>query len=372
MSVLKRDVLHRMTQLLGIAALAAGLAFAQGAAAQSAAPLKKVTIAAGTQVLNIAYPWLMMPQALNYWREEGYDVQVIPAQSSLQAIQLLAAGNAEFAQVNSGPLIQAGASNGIPVRTVMVNGVVDWSLVVPDGSPIRSPADFKGKAIGVSTLGTGGVALLQAYLRTNGVTDTDVKIIPVGFGPAALQAMRSGNVQGLMYWASAVASFENAGEKLRYFVAPDWRKYPDFSMIALQSTIGRDQAMVEAIVRGAAKASAFSVANPDCARRLQWKAFPASKPTGADEATLVQRDLHYLNAQLDSMKKALELGGGKLWGRITGAEFGPFEDFMLATKIIGKKLPSPADYVINVPGFFERANNFDSAAVEAQAKKCSI
>jgi ABC-type nitrate/sulfonate/bicarbonate transport system substrate-binding protein len=359
--------------LARLAAIALAFAFAHAALGQSGKPLKKVTIAAGTQVLNIAYPWLMMPQALNYWRDEGYDVQVIVGQSSLQSIQLLAAGNADFAQVNSGPLVQAAVMNQVPLRTVMVNGVVDWSLVVPQASAVKSVSDFKGKAIGVSTLGTGGVALLQSYLRTNGVNpDADIQIIPVGFGPLALQALRSDKVQGLMYWASAVASFENAGEKLRYFVAPEWRKYPDFSLVALQSTIAKDPAMVEAVVRGAAKASEFSVANPDCVRQLQWKHWPSSKPTGGDDATLAKRDLHYLNAQLDSMKKAMDLAGGKLWGRASGAEFAPFEAFLLSTKIIDKKLPNPDDYVIGVPGFFERANTFDHAAVRAQAKACTL
>ena len=350
------------------ACLVAATAFAQ-----SGKPLKKVTIAAGTQVLNIAYPWLMMPQALNYWRDEGYDVQVLAGQSSLQSIQLLVANSADFAQVNSGPLVQATVMNQVPLRTVMVNGVVDWSLVVPGASAVKTVTDFRGKAIGVSTLGTGGVALLQAYLRNNGVNpDGEVQIIPVGFGPLALQALRSDKVQGLMYWASAIASFENAGEKLRYFISPEWRKYPDFSLVTLQSTIAKDPAMVEAVVRGAAKASAFSVANPDCVRQLQWKHWPASKPTGADEATLVKRELHYLNAQIDSMKKALELGGGKLWGRTTGADFAPFEAFLLSSKIIDKKMSNADSYVISVPGFFERANEFDRAAIAAQARACAI
>src|SRR5688500_3619514 len=89
----------------------AAIFFVAGSALAQPKPLKKVTIAAGTQVLNIAYPWLMMPQALNYWRDEGLDVQVIIGQSSLQSIQLMAAGNADFAQVNSGPLVQAAVMN---------------------------------------------------------------------------------------------------------------------------------------------------------------------------------------------------------------------------------------------------------------------
>ena len=57
--------------VLAAVLLVSGCAFAQPK------PMKKVTIAAGTQVLNIAYPWLMMPQALNYWREMSGEAHVL-------------------------------------------------------------------------------------------------------------------------------------------------------------------------------------------------------------------------------------------------------------------------------------------------------
>jgi len=59
-------------------------------------------------------------------------------------------------------------------------------------------------------------------------------------------------------------------------------------MVALQSTIDRDPKMIEAVVRGSAKASLFALTNPDCARQVQWKHYPSTKPTGAEEATLIK------------------------------------------------------------------------------------
>jgi NitT/TauT family transport system substrate-binding protein len=56
--------------------LAAVTAF-QASAQAPAKPLKTVTIAVGTQVLNVTYPWLTLPIVLGYWRDEGYDVKVI-------------------------------------------------------------------------------------------------------------------------------------------------------------------------------------------------------------------------------------------------------------------------------------------------------
>ena len=347
-----------------VATLLAAPAFAQGK--------PKIRIAHGGQLLNISYPWLEMPAALKYWDQEGYDVEVFIGQSSLQSIQLLVAGQADLAQINSGPLVQAVTKNGIPVQDVMMNTVIEWSLVVPEDSPITSVKDFKGKAIGTSSLGTGGVALLKSFMEANGVDpEKEIQILPVGIGPLAYQALRTNQVQGLMYWGSAIASFENFGAKFRRFYDPNWHQMPDFSLVALKSTIDRDSRAIEAVVRGAAKGSLFALTNPDCARKVQWAYRPASKPTGADEATLIKNDVHYLNATLDGMKLALNLSGGKEWGKTTPAQFDPLQEFLLRTKQIDKKVPS-ADLVIGIPNFFERANNFDHEVVEKQAIACNI
>jgi NitT/TauT family transport system substrate-binding protein len=353
------------TVVIGIVAtLLATPAFAQGK--------PKIRIAHGGQVLNISYPWLEMPAALKYWDQEGYDVEVFIGQSSLQSIQLLVAGQADLAQINSGPLVQAVTKNGIPVQDVMMNTVIEWSLVVPEDSPITSVKGFKGKSIGTSSLGTGGVALLKSFMEANGINpDKDIEILPVGIGPLAYEALRTDKVQGLMYWGSAIASFENFGAKFRRFYDPNWRKLPDFSLVALKSTVDRDPKAIEAVVRGAAKGSLFALTNPDCARKVQWAYRPASKPSGADEATLIKNDVHYLGATLDAMKLALDLSGGKEWGKTTPAQFDPLQEFLLRTKQIDKKVPS-ADLVVGIPNFFERANNFDHEAVEKQAIACNI
>jgi NitT/TauT family transport system substrate-binding protein len=118
----------------GLATTALGIVATLLAGPVSAQEKPKIRIAHGGQLLNISYPWLEMPAALKYWDQEGYDVEVFIGQSSLQSIQLLVAGQADLAQINSGPLVQAVTKNGIPVQDVMMNTVIEWSLVVPEDS----------------------------------------------------------------------------------------------------------------------------------------------------------------------------------------------------------------------------------------------
>jgi NitT/TauT family transport system substrate-binding protein len=334
-------------------------------------PLKKVRIAVGTTLLNIGYPWLTVPLALGYWRDEGYDVEVLPVGASMQALQQLVAGNADFSQVNASVVIQANVVNDIPARVVMDNGVIDWSVAVLADSPYKSFADLKGKTIGVFSLATGGIAYMQSALRKAGMDpEHDISMVATGLGAPPVQALRSGEVQGLLYWASALATFQNAGLKLRYLTGSDWRQYPDFTLATLQKTVDADPKMVEAIARGAAKATVFSLANPDCVRRLQWKHWPSTKPTGADEATLAKWDLNNLQAQLNSMTDAFKLNGGKYYGAADPAAYERLQKFMLDAKQITKEIPVE-QYMLHITDFYAKINHFDAAAVRAAAEKCS-
>jgi NitT/TauT family transport system substrate-binding protein len=179
-------------------------------------------------------------------------------------------------------------------------------------------------------------------------------------------------VQGLFYWGSAIAAFENYGTKFRYLYDPKWRELPDFSFVALQSTISADPKMIEGIARGAAKASQFTLDNPECARRVQWKSYPESKPTGADETTLIKWDMHYLNSSLEAMTGALKLSGGKLWGKTTPEQFTQLQDLLVETKLVDSKIANPADYIVGIPNFFEKVNDFDHAAIKAEAMQCKM
>ncbi len=353
------------------ACAALGLA-ALGAQAQqpAAKPLKPVTIALGTQVVNVTYPWLTLPIALGYWKDEGYDVKIVTTGGSLQGIQQMVAGGVDFAQVNSTGLIQANTENNVAVRGIMGTGVIDWGIGVPQDSAIKSVADLKGKKIGIFSLGTGGMPLLKGYLRGNGINpDSDVQIIATGAGAPALEALKSDRVQALMFWGSALTGFENTGTRMRVIFDPAWRALPDFTFATMQKTIDTDPAMVEAISRGAAKATLFAQTNPECTRKIHWKNFPSTKPTGADEATLARWDLALLESQLASMSAAYTMNGGKLIGAMNPAAYGRMQDLMQKDGLIKRTLP-PESMLNLKPGFVEAINRFDHAAVIEAAKAC--
>src|SRR5260370_11906000 len=217
---------RRSTWLVGwICAVVMALATAPSFAQQK--PPQKVRLAVGCTVLNVGYPMVTLAVPLGYWKDEGYEVELLPVGASLQAIQQMVAGNAEFAEVNASVIVQANVKKDLPVRVGMAHGVVDWAVAVDADGPIKSAKDLKGKTIGVFSLATGGIAYLNSYLRANGLDPgRDVEMVPLGLGAPPVQALRTRKVQGLLYWAAAVSTFENAGVKLRQPGGADWRHDP--------------------------------------------------------------------------------------------------------------------------------------------------
>lgn len=342
-----------------------------GASAPSyAAPLQKVSIVIGASILNIADPWLVMPQALGYWRSEGYDVQLVALAGSTQAMQQMVAGGAQFAQLNSTNLVNANADNNLPVRGIMDIGVVDWGMGVPADSNIKGISDLKGKKIGIVSFASGGLPLLKSMLTANGLDpDKDVQIVATGGGAPALDALKNDRIQAVMYWQAALTGFESAGFKLRVFRDPSWRNMPDYTLTTMQSTYDKDPKMVEAIARGAAKAILFANTNPQCVRLIQWKLYPNTKPGGMDEAAAIKWDDSLLAAQMDTINAAYAMNGGKYIGAMDTAGYERLDDFMLKQQLTARKVPA-ASMLVTTPGFIEAVNRFDHQAVEQDARSC--
>lgn len=354
--------IRRPTSVVAIALLLAPIL-----AARAAAPPRKVTLAVGTTVINTGYPGLTLPLHLGYWTQEGLDVDLEPVGASLQALQQMEAGNAQFAEVDAGVVVQANMRDDLAPRFVMSNGVIDWSIGVPPGSPIHDVADLKGKTIGTFSLATGGLLYLRSYLRRGGLDpDRDVQILPLGLGAQPVQALRSGQVDALFYWAAAMASFESAGLTLRVMHDPAWRRYPDFSLSVMQDTAARDPDMVVGLARGIAKAETFALANPDCALRIEEKA----EGSTADPAQAAQ-GLAIETAQLDSARDAFALGGGQSRGHFDPASIDRLEALMLEAKLIDHTMPG-AQLLVQIPNFSRRVNDFDPKPIEAAARACRM
>jgi NitT/TauT family transport system substrate-binding protein len=225
----------------------------------------------------------------------------------------------------------------------------------------------------VVSLASGGIAFLNGLFTASGMDPKrDVDLVPVGVGATAIQAFQSGRVQGLMYWGGAIATFENAGLRLRKIVGDDWHAFPEYSMATLETIASNDPAMAIGIARGSIKAMVFAAANPACAVKLHHARYPATAPAGVDQTTLDKWDLHSLETQLKSMADAYkQFGGGKLWGNFDPVAWNRLIKFMADSHQIDRTIPAET-LAMTPPDFYAKINNFDKDEVRRSAETCNF
>lgn len=176
--------------LLALLALAAGSAMAGEG--------RTVLIVAGTDK-QIFLP-AVLAQRLGYFRDQGLDVELQSEPSGIRAADVLLAGAAHGvigAYDHTIDLQAKGKSVQAVVQFATAPGEVEL-VATRAAERIRSPADFKGAALGVTGLGSSTSFLTQYLALTHGVRLADVSMVPVGGGTAFMNALRQGRIDAGM------------------------------------------------------------------------------------------------------------------------------------------------------------------------------
>jgi NitT/TauT family transport system substrate-binding protein len=354
-----RSIRPSVTFLARTAGAAAALLAAAGAHADSI-PL---TLAIGTTSIDASQANnTSVPVYTKCWEKEGLNVTIQPANSGA-AVQAVLSGQAHFANLGPGNALQARAK-GAPIKAVYVNIRKNFQFpVVLENSPIKSIQDFKGKTIGVISYGAVTVQIIKAQLAEAGLDpNKDVTFIETGTGAQAVTALTSGKVDIWGTWDSQIATAENMGVKLRKFTSQAADKLSfGSSFFARDDFIKSQPQAIEKFLRCLVFGTQVTMANPEGAIRAHWQVYPASKPTGIDEATAMKQALHLVNTRLDYLK----IDPGQKYGEMTLQQVTDMIEFMRKNDQLPGKL-DPADAYTNQ--FIDAANRVDPAAVKAAAE----
>lgn len=344
--------------LNSVIAVAALMTMSVAASAQTA-----VTIAHGSNQVEITHPGLYLPRTLGWAKEEGLDVTVQTTAGSQQALQLLAAGRADFITVNPETIINA-RDQGVKAKIVysMVTKYSAQIAALADG-PIKTVADMKGTQIGVFSLQSGGVPFLKAVLREAGLNaDTDVKMVPTGAGAPGLQALNSGTVSAIALWAGAFAVYENQGAKLRIFTSSRLSAAPGYILATTEDILATKPELVAKMGRVFAKAGVFAMANPNAAVEAYWVAYPQAKPMPMSDKAFADAK-HVLEVGVRDM--AVADRPDKRWGWTNPQGIEVLQTYLVENGARQTVLPG-GDIFAN--DHVAAYNQFDAAAVQNQAK----
>ncbi|WP_075793027.1 ABC transporter substrate-binding protein [Massilia putida] len=218
---------------------------------------EKITIMVGGMEKQIYLPAKLAEQ-LGYLKETGLDIELL----------------SEPAGVNAETEMLSGAAQGVvgfydhtidlQARGKMVESVVQFSqapgeviLVSKAASgSIKSPADFKGKTLGVTGLGSSTNFLTQYLASRAGVKYSEFTTLPVGAGSTFIAAMSQGKIDAGMTTEPTIARLTSTNaarilvdlRSLKSTVAALGGPYPAASLYMQTSWVNSHKAQVQKIV----------------------------------------------------------------------------------------------------------------------------
>jgi NitT/TauT family transport system substrate-binding protein len=130
------------------------------------------------------------------WKSVGLDVRVVTLSGDGKLQQAMAAGSIDFG-FGGGPGMGY-AVKGVPdlAIAVVANQPANMSLVVANGSGIKSDDDLKGKTIGVTTAGSLTDWLVRRIAASKGWDPSAIQTVPMGDMRTRLAAMQTGQLSG--------------------------------------------------------------------------------------------------------------------------------------------------------------------------------
>jgi NitT/TauT family transport system substrate-binding protein len=333
---------------------------------QSASALEKVRILIPVRNIDEAFSPFVVAKEKGYFSAEGYDATLIAVGGSNESAIQVSAGNAEVGAASPGEALVGIQSGKLGIRYfygLYYSNI--WSVAVLPDSPIKTLAELKGKKLGVQSMGSAGTTFGRAFVQEAGLDpNKDISFLPIGVGAQAVTSIRQKFVDGAVYWDAALAKFKFSGLDLRELpVSNDLRSLPDVGLLARNETIKNDPKMLVAIGRAIAKGYDYSMANPEAAVLITWKAYPEARSKNPDAAVALKEGVTVNQARLGIWNSPKI---GERHGTLVDADWNRLIQFFVDQKV----LPTAAqvDRVIT-DQFISDINAYDRAAVIADAKK---
>ena len=149
------------------------------ALSRSQTPPDNITVAGWSKPITEVLPLLVDPDK-GFYRSRGIALTYAPGAGGGDAIRNILSGQADVAFTDPGSLFAA-LDKGERLRAIYdIYPQNVFNLVSLRKSGIRTPADLKGKKIGVYSLSSGTRQNLQVLLHQAGLRESDVTVVVTG------------------------------------------------------------------------------------------------------------------------------------------------------------------------------------------------
>ena len=234
---------------------------------------------------------------MGYFGEEGLDFRILPGGPNNDGVAVVASNHADVGQVSSSPSLMLAASQDIPVKCFAVSAQQHpYAFFSLKKNPVRVPADFRGKKVGIQATGQ---VLLRALLAKNKIDPKEVTVVIVG---SEMTPLLTGQVDVVTGWVTNTTALSVLGEdRVEFKLWDSGVKLYANPYYATVDTLTKQKDFLVKFLRASGKGWAYAHSNRDQAVALLVKAYP----------NLVAKDER---AALDIMLSACFTGATKAGG----------------------------------------------------------
>src|SRR5262252_9462972 len=159
---------------------------------------KEVTIAVGGKA-SLYYLPLTIAEQLGYFKDEGLTVNIPDFAGGSQALRAVVGGSADVVSgayehtLNmqpKGQYMQCFVQQGRAPQLAI-------GISKEKAKTYKSPKDLKGLKVGVSAPGSSTHMILNYFISRDGLKPSDISVVGVGLGAAAIAAMKSGQIDAV-------------------------------------------------------------------------------------------------------------------------------------------------------------------------------
>ena len=182
-----------------VAALLSAIALSATVLAVPAArAADKISIIVGGMEKQIYLPPVLC-EKLGFFKEQGLDVELINSRAGVEAENELLAGAVQGVVGFYDHTIDLQAKGKSIISIVQFSRAPgEVEMLSSKAADIKSPADFKGKTLGVTGLGSSTDFLTQFIASRAGLKPGEFSLLPVGAGNTFLAAMKQDQIQAGM------------------------------------------------------------------------------------------------------------------------------------------------------------------------------
>jgi NitT/TauT family transport system substrate-binding protein len=271
-----------------VAAPAPSAVAAPAPTAGTAQALREITVAM-PYIPNVQFAHFYMADKQGYYAAEGLKI-TFDYNFETDVVQRVAGGTVQFGMASGDSMLLARAQS-LPVVTVATNSQRFPAVLFSKAEAnIKTPADLKGKTVGIpGHFGASYIGLL-ALLYANKMQESDLDVQDIGFAQVA--ALTEGKVQVASgYGNNEPIQLEQQGIKVNVIKVADFYPLASDGIIASEASIKDQPEVVRGFVQATLKGMQDAIASPDAAFKVALEYIPELQKADAATQQLQQKVL---------------------------------------------------------------------------------